>query len=486
MKISDNNVNMDNIMKYLFIILIVAAFTSCEDWLDVRPRSEIPTNLHFSRESGYKDQLTGIYTRMCSQSMYGRDMTFGLLSVLSQDYDLKPNNLYRYAQEYNYTEISTKNLIDNIWANSYNCIANINTMLEYINKADPDIFSGNNMETYKGEALGLRAFIHLDLLRIFSSSPTSNRNAMAVPYVTVYDKAITPQKTVDETLDLIIRDLLDAMELLKSDVITDHEIEYTQRRNRVVYFNYYAVVATLARAYLYKGDMENALKYAQIIINEGDKESSTLPWVHSSSVETTQESTSDRIFSVECIFYLKINKLDDIVKYYFTASSGSNSLTPSDEKADVIFEKSSNGYGNDYRMLKGFAYDGAEKYFWKYHQYEGGTFNDIMPILRKSEAYYIAAEASKDSNPTYAIEQLNKVRSARNLADFALTDNLSTDEIQDEIAKEYRKEFLGEGQMFYYYKRLNSPNIDGAGITAGEHVYVLPMPEYEIEFGNRK
>ena len=59
------------------------------------------------------------------------------------------------------------------------------------------------------------------------------------------------------------------------------------------------------------------------------------------------------------------------------------------------------------------------------------------------------------------------------------------DEIQDEVGKEYRKEFLAEGQMFFYYKRLNASRIEGAGVSA-TNVYVLPMPDTEIEFGERK
>ncbi len=137
-------------------------------------------------------------------------------------------------------------------------------------------------------------------------------------------------------------------------------------------------------------------------------------------------------------------------------------------------------------MLKGFAYEGDRKYFWKYHQYEAGKFNNILPVIRKTEIYYIAAEILKDSDPARVAELLNLARDARNLDNFHLTDNLPADELDNEIKKEYRKEFLGEGQMFYFYKRRNAARIDGAAINAGNDVYVLPMPDNEIEFGNRK
>ncbi|MDR1897001.1 MAG: RagB/SusD family nutrient uptake outer membrane protein [Prevotellaceae bacterium] len=473
-----------NRLWLLGAVLFVAS--SCNDWLEVRPKSEIPTDIHFERESGYADQLAGVYTALYGIPLYGCDMSFGLMEVLSQNYDLNTNSVYRYAAMYNYNETGTKARIDRLWTMAYNCIANLNILLEYVNKADPAIFSDNHYEQYKGEALGLRAFLHLDLLRIFSPSPVSNPNALGIPYVTEYSTAVTGQKTVNETLDLIINDLNAAVDILKADSIRNSNTYYADRRERLKYFNYYAAVAALARAYMYKGDKINALKYSEEIIAEGETFNSVFPWTHYSALETTYEYECNRIFSTEHIFSLAYSGMDNVVKYYFTSLAGDNDLSPSENKADVIFERTAKGYGNDYRMLKGFAYDGEKKYFWKYHQYENGPYNERLPIIRKSESYYIAAEILKDSEPARAVELLNIVRSYRNLSAFSLPDNLTPDEIRQEIYKEYRKEFLGEGQLFFYYKRLNSARIEGAAVNANDAIYVLPIPDNEIEFGGRK
>ena len=474
-----------NIFKIgkLLLLGIGVSLVSCEDWLDVRPKSEILTDMHFEEESGFRDQLAGVYTAMTETSMYGRSLSFGLMSVLSQDYDLKSESTYRYAAEYNYEETGTKGMIDNIWSSTYNCIANLNIMLKYIDN-DPNIFTDNNYKMYKGEILGLRAFLHLEMLRIFSPSPKANNNAMAVPYVTQYDKVVTKQKTVNETMNLIIADLLEAERLLKeSDTFLNEELNYTVRWNRRYYFNYYAVIGTLARAYMYKGDHDNALTYANMIIEESEDYNSNFSWTSDDTMESKYEEQVNRLFSGECLFYLNVKDFNDIVKYHFTSSASNNTFTPSETKAEQIFEKGL-GLGNDYRLHKNFQYDGADKYLWKYHQYEGGACNDIVPVLRKTEAYYIAAEILKDSDPERAIELLNLVRDARNL-EFAPLSGLNADQIQDEVRKEYRKEFLAEGQMFFYYKRLDASRIEGAGVNA-QSIYVLPMPDTEIEFGERK
>ena len=474
--------NILNIGK-LLLLGIGVSLVSCEDWLDVRPKSEILTDMHFEEESGFRDQLAGVYTAMTETSMYGRSLSFGLMSVLSQDYDLKSESTYRYAAEYNYEETNTKNMIDNIWSSTYNCIANLNIMLKYIDN-DPNIFTDNNYKMYKGEILGLRAFLHLEMLRIFSPSPKANNNAMAVPYVTQYDKVVTKQKTVNETMNLIIADLLEAEKLLKeSDSFLNQDLNYTVRWDRRYYFNYYAVVGTLARAYMYKGDTANALTYANMIIEEGEDYNSDFSWTSNDTMESKYDQQVDRLFSGECLFYLNVKDFNDIVKYHFTSSASNNTFTPSETKAEQIYEKAM-GYGNDYRLHKNFQYDGADKYLWKYHQYENGACTDLVPVIRKSESYYIAAEILKESDPDRAIELLNLVREARNL-EFAPLSDLTADQIQEEVGKEYRKEFLAEGQMFFYYKRLDATRIEGASVNA-QSIYVLPMPDTEIEFGERK
>ena len=480
--------NIYNIIKSVTLVTFtIVLLSSCEKFLDVRPKSEIPVGLHFDRESGYFDQLIGVYTKMSEPAMYGKDLTFGFAEILSQNFDLNPNNNeFYYASQYDYTEGNTKKKIEGIWSDTYNCIANLNIMLEHIEKADSSIFSDNHYHIYRGEALGLRAFLHFDMLRLFAPSFAANPSAPAIPYVTEYAPKIAEQKTVSQTLDLIIADLETALVHLAKDSIKTSDTKYTHTARRR-YFNYFAAESVLARVYLYKGDKANALKYAERIIEESQLSvNSALNWTHYTALETTYEYEVNRLFTNEHVFQLRLNKMDEAVKYYFTQSAGINALSISDEKADVIFEKTSKGYGNDYRLLKTFQFDGATKYYSKFWQYERGPHNNTMPIIRKTEAFYIAAEVLKDTDPVRAIELLNEVRAHRKLEDYPLPTTLTPEEISQEIFKEYRKEFLGEGQLFYYYKRLNLPTIIGAGVPANQSVYVIPMPDNEMEFGNRK
>ena len=479
-----------NIIKLTLIGMITAfTFSACDDWLDVSPKSQIEEDDKFSREGGYKDQLTGVYTKMSSEDMYGLQMGIGFTEVLSQNYDININGPWRYAAEYDYTQTDTKKIIDNIWLNTYNCITNLNLLLKHINEADPNMFTNNNYYLYKGEALGLRAFLHFDLMRLFACSPAMDKNAKGVPYVTEYSTNIVKQKTVNETMQLIINDLLEAKNCLDHDSLKISASPYQHRANRSYYFNYFANTATLARACMWMGDTENALKYANEIVDmvEGTTYTNSRPfyWISRTNLEQSQKTAIDYAFSCEHLFHLTINKWEDTSDKYFTSAGEKENatLSPTTSKVDDIFEQTS-GYGNDFRRIYGYEQDGEKRYIRKFWYMEGSGYNNMYPLIRLTEAFYIAAECLKQSNPKRAIELLNEVRDNRGLSlATPLSEDLTTDQIQEEIYKEYRKEFIAESQLFYYYKRLNASEIKGAAVRPNKSIYVLPIPESDIEFG---
>jgi hypothetical protein len=47
---------------------------------------------------------------------------------------------------------------------------------------------------------------------------------------------------------------------------------------------------------------------------------------------------------------------------------------------------------------------------------------------------------------------------------------------------EYNKEFYGEGQLFFQYKRRNAKDILWSNIEGTKSVYELPIPKTEIKY----
>ena len=469
----------------LLFPLSTLLLTSCDDWLDVNPKSQIKEENHFEREGGFQDQLTGIYTKLTTQDMYGLNMGIGFVEVLSHTYDINPNGKWRYANDFDYTEKTSESTIADIWKSCYSCISNANIVLRNIEKADPNIFTENNYHVFRGEALGLRGFLHLELMRLFACAPAMDNNAKGVPYVTEYSTNIVSQKTVGETMQMVVNDLLEARNELAADTAAYETISqgsnYRVDSNR---FNYYACCTALARAYLWMGDTQNALKYAKEVIDHHDNAfSAGYNWVHYTNMQQTNRNELDMAFTTEHLFQLIINDWEDIGNFYFTKDGGTSVLNPSDATTQSIYEVDL-GYGNDYRYLKGYEQDGEKRYMAKFWYMTGSTYNNRYPVIRMTEAWYIAAECLKNSDKKEAIRLLNDVRENRNLSLFPLSEELNASQIQDEIYKEYRKEFIGEcGQLFFYYKRLNLSEIKGASVRGGKSVYVLPIPSNDQEFG---
>ena len=55
-------------------ICLVLGTTSCQNWLDVSPESEVKYDDLFSTKNGFKDQLTGVYTKLCDEGLLVSNM----------------------------------------------------------------------------------------------------------------------------------------------------------------------------------------------------------------------------------------------------------------------------------------------------------------------------------------------------------------------------------------------------------------------------
>jgi hypothetical protein len=85
-------------------------------------------------------------------------------------------------------------------------------------------------------------------------------------------------------------------------------------------------------------------------------------------------------------------------------------------------------------------------------------------------------------NMTKALESLNKIRSMRILGVAPLTETEVSDveTLENELAKEYRKEFIAEGHYFYFCKRNGLPV---ATLEFTDEEFMLPYPEEERAVG---
>lgn len=472
---------MRKFTTYIITFAVMLSLGSCNDWLDISPKTEIKVSENYKNEQGYKDALTGIYLLLTKPSLYGRDLTYGMADVLGGQYtDITTSNNYYYLSRFDYKNQKSLDIIDDVWSSAYNAIANINVLISNIEKADPTIFTANNRTLILGEAYGLRALLHFDLLRLFGNSVITGGDNTAIPYVTTYGKQLTPFSTVNQALALILKDLETAENAMVIDPVNQERTSTTDdeswMRNRELKFNYYAVKLLQARVNLYKGDYLTAFDAAQTVIDQN-----YFTWTPSSEITTTTVDTRNRIFWQEMIFGINIPTLKDDYTTWFTTST---SLLKSNTYWGQTYEISQSGYSADYRYEYLSYYDASnlKRYSIKLQQPESSTLNYSrkLPLMRFSEAYYIAAECKLYlSGVSDAIPYLNLVRNKRNIM-VDLTNTLTVEQTQDEIFKEYLKEFPCEGQLFYYYKRKNANSIKFYSGTFSRDYYNLPLPLDEL------
>lgn len=468
--------------KLILIYIVVTALlgAGCNKWLDVRPKTQVEANQLFTSEKGFEDAMYGVYTIMAGSSLYGDQLTMSFLDVLAQRYDCSSSSHnYHQASLYNYENASVKGRIAQVWDTMYHAVVNLNNVLRHIDD-QRGVFQPGNYELVKGEALGLRAFLHFDLLRMFGPSYISGPNKPAIPYVTTVSGGVTPFSTVNVVLDSIISELRTASALLNGYKNINYDYSSAENRlqngwlnRRQNHFNYWAAEAALARVYLYKGDKANALIHAENVIHSG-----LFPFQDPARISNLQ----DRTFIPEQVFALSKFNLRPQVALYFQ-TSGTVSVNASlqltnkfgnTEAIGQLFEVASGGI-TDIRYARLWELSGPIYFCTKYWQVSGNPiYNNIVPLIRIPELYYIAAECSGGAN---AISYLNEVRARRGLQ--ALPNGLDATAIQNEIFKEYQKEFYAEGQLFYYYKRLQLPQIRFTTIPASDNIYIIPLPDAE-------
>lgn len=464
----------------LLMLFVMIACTSCKKWLDVQPRTKIKSEVLLETEQGYKDALIGCYSIMKTEPLYGRELTFGFMDATAAQYDLFNNTRYKDLSTTNFTyqPITLRPIVDNIWNTMYNVIANVNNILDHIDQSKA-LFTENNYGIIKGEALAMRAFIHLDLMRLFASTDLTRT---AIPYLKTLSTDVRPRLSGNEVMALIVQDLNEAAINLDADPIKKGLKKSNDEflNNRHQRLNYFAVKGIAARAYLWKGDKINALANAMEVINIGDQ---IFPWIKTANITASLEKDRDYTFSTENLFAINVFDLKTIGNTWIYAAFPFNQLQKSSFNYSNMFESATVG-ANDIRYLYTSKLVAGNYYINKFYQPDGYNvaYAAMIPLVRRSEMNYIAAECNIGIDNNAAIDFLNLVRTKRGIS-TALVYTLTPAQIQAEILKEYRKEFQGEGQLFAYCKRVKLPTFPNAFTTLTDKQLILPLPDAEIEFG---
>ena len=496
----------------LFAILSLVA-TSCS-WLDITPEDTVIEEDLFKESTGFHNAINGLYKTMSGTELYGRELTYGFVEVLSQNYINGAKNWYfdgisnysvyypLFAYDYTGTE-GVQNIIENIWGRAYFVIANANSIIAGIESLTPDKFKYGQEEKnmIKGEALAVRAMMHFDMLRLFAPAPAVADNKPYIPYV---EKSPyyggQAKETVESVLGKIERDLLEAKELIMSyDTMGEDQLSrlstwarfvlpagvsnanafYEYRGYRI---NFLAVTGLLARLYNYWGKHSEAFAQAGEVadfIYDKEHNYKALEYSNDSQTQYDRKFTTDLIFSLSDTkmtenyqpysvnnSYDFMNLNPDLVKFENApeADAGDNRLRYQVERLESWFG------GCSFRPLKYIKMDVSQDI--------AGTAADMLPVIRLSEMHFIMAEAkaaegnySETDGANYYLNLIREGRNCRKI-NLGITD---METFKAQLFMEVRKECFSDGQTFYYFKKYDEPLVSGMTPES----FVVPTPQTE-------
>lgn len=472
------------------IIVLATVFSSCKKYLDVKPEDKFLESTVFSSASGFTSLLNGIYIDMGATALYGENLTLTTVDVLGQQYNVSATSTHSwyYYANYTYTNSTVQAKISTIWTSAYALVMENNNLLEDLDK-HKGVLTPLQDSIIRGEAHAIRAYLHFDMLRLFGPVYAVDSAKTSIPYVTATSIKTQPLLPANQLIDSVLADLDKAESCLRVDPVitggpqrfyTTADLDFfSQQRNGRL--NYYAVKALKARVLLYRNDKTGALAQAKAVINNAGQ---WFPWT-TLKIASSNTAFPDRTFSTEHLFDLYCANLYTSYTNNFSPDVADLSILAANPTRLTATYESLEG---DYRYNPSWVIPstGNKSYrcFYKFsdvtNKDSSTLFRFRMPMLRMSEMYYIAAECETDS--ASAIADLNTVRYNRGLANLPATAVLTT-----EIKKEYQKEFYGEGQLFFYYKRKNQATVPKGGATSGNFTmtaayYVLPLPTDETDY----
>lgn len=425
----------------------------CDKFLDKEPENKVSVDVLFSDISGAKAALTGVYLNLWSSDYYnGARMVYPEVT----GGNVKPINSKRqsFIDVYTFTAEADSSSMNSLYANGYAILNNINNIISRVallNNGSP--LERNNI---LAQAYGLRALLHLDLVKLYAQpfAYTADASHLGIVLATAPILVADAQRsraTVAAVYTQIEADLQQAKALFANS-----KPVFTGASS--IYMGSNVVQALLARLALDKADWQQAYDYSSSLIAGAyslySNSEYTASWTKLNAKETIFELAPPTGFTGNSLGHYYTNNAAN--EYY--------QFTPS---ADLIALFTQ----GDMRASGG---------IFKYPTY--GAAASSVKLIRLSEIYLIRAEAAAQLGLSQqAIQDLNKIRLRANPQQEAWTDT-NKSKLTKEIADERRRELCLEGFYFFDLGRRAEDLVrkdcqgNNCNMSFPSNHYVLPIP----------
>ncbi|MBE7168996.1 MAG: RagB/SusD family nutrient uptake outer membrane protein [Williamsia sp.] len=478
----------------IYILLVLAVFSSCKKMLDEKAFSATYTKDFYSNAAEAEAAITAVYGNLYVMyssgaplfaSDWSADQTFprnvvgrNTLTQFSYDPMYSVQNSFGRANE---SPLE-------IWRRAYQSIESANWVISKVPGTPMDAARRDNII---GEAYFLRAYFHWMLTKNFGSIVVKINPTNAI------DNAFVGRKPIDEVYKQIFDDLTKAEQLLPDYTASLVKGRVTKQAAQLLH----------AKAALYNEKWADALTSAQAVINSNKY--ALVP-----SFADLFTAAKKDLGRQEVMFAVELNNTTNPIRqsqvHYFYAPNGSSEYNKGGAGGIYAYSKFYNSFaaGDQRKGLLATSYINAAGatvlqanidtrlatkdlvIMGKYKDPNsiGAYASNNLYLLRLADAYLIAAEAqARTGAPTSdAYTNIDMVRKRAGLP--TLTRNLSQQAFIDSVLQERSWEFYGEGDRWYDLTRTNkfltvipaAINADYPARTPAARNKYFPIPQLEI------
>jgi starch-binding outer membrane protein, SusD/RagB family len=451
-----------NILVSGLLIGGLLSLAACSnELLDVPPRSNLDLVTALNTVEGLDAALNGVYDRLQSTNLYGRDM-LAVAEALADNAQATNKSGRLNNENRNVAQASFVS-----WATAYFAINQTNLLLEATPKVAA-LTDTNRRNSILGQGYFLRALLYHDLMRAYAYDPgveiaQQNRGGVPLILTGVNDQSqiVFPARaTIAEVYTQIYSDLRAA--------ITAFSRSSANASNVPAYGNKAAAELLFSRVALYNKDYVNAVKYATDAIGGSVKILDATAYIGGWRAPRHPESLFELQFAA---LSENIGVNTSLQTSYTTlvrtgdrnATGGFGDLVPTTAfLTNLRSETAVGGQPADVRSQlyelgtagRGTAFVECTKFLGK-----NGTINlDNVSILRIPDAYLNRAEANIAlGNGAPALADLNVVRTNRGLTAGTAAEvgtgapALAT--LLEETLRQRRLEYAFEGHRWFDLKR---------------------------------
>ena len=447
------------IKNMIVTTVLFLSLASCEkSFLELKPPTSLTPEFALATEADLQVALRGAYAGLKSTALYGRSLMV-LGDMMADNTYQSALNTNRYTNFNLYNYLVTDGDVAGLWNASYTVILRANNII------NSPIADNANIQQIKGEAYAIRALAYYNLVRYFASPYTLDPSKLGVPIVTTYQADLKPERAkIADVYTLINKDLTQAYTLMT---------KFTNSSQ----FSKYSAKALQAKVYLTMGDKTNAKTAAlDVITNSGftaiSSAAHTGYWAgvapRTDKVETLLEISFDAV----------ANNAFDALSYIYLQSGNYGDMLCSSELYD-LFETADIRKSLYATGIRGGL---ASVFVNKYSSFTGD--HSDTKVIRMSEMYLIAAEASYPSNTADALKYVNEVTSRRGATAIASSGSA----LLEDIITERRKELAFEGERYLDMQRLQrniarSKNYPASALSIDFTNYrrIMPIPQGELD-----